>query len=654
MEKIFLLLREKKFSPAPVFLILFVLASGIYYLINDEKPEINTNLNGDTKKLQPIYTTVNKTELKVGKKIRIGKQTYPTFHHGQVQWLAKNLALPFPQNGTSFYQKENKYGRIIEYKKKGMLYTQKAASKACKMIGEGWRLPTNRHWSELLYTLAPPESNDTEKFGYDRVGGFGALIKPGEKISFNGNLAGFGFWSYEYSSNLFYDLDETGYLWTSDVTVDGKPIYFALDATEGILTRQHPISSGDINYFSCRCVKDNRPIEQQPQTITQEIAKRNEIEKARNKARSKQRRPKTTYVYTSDSTYRIGWTVDDLNLVIDSSYVVNTSFDGRANLLYTFQSASKACSRLGKGWRLPDYSDFLESFPQIYKNGGIDRTMGFLELKKGGGSKLDLNLMGMGLLNEQGFLDNTFHKGSMGVYWITKEGKKATLKINNTGKLAYVDTLDDYFGSLIIATCRCVKKSEKGEKPTKNRAFKRHYDKTDTRKIGKLTWTTENIQECEDECYPSPKQPWIAKPGFLYSFEGASKACQKLGEKWRIPTEEDIFSLISELLKKEHVDELNSNHIKSASFERLMSNEDTGFNMFLSGYGKIHYGEVQYQGFEEHGGIWFQDKNGNGGILHLDKNKKSVSINKEYSGHGMLFSCRCVQNSASIWEKIFG
>ena len=65
-------------------------------------------------------------------------------------------------------------------------------------------------------------------------------------------------------------------------------------------------------------------------------------------------------------------------------------------------------------------------------------------------------------------------------------------------------------------------------------------------------------------------------------------------------------------------------------------------------------GEVQYQGFEEHGGIWFQDKNGNGGILHLDKNKKSVSINKEYSGHGMLFSCRCVQNSASIWEKIFG
>ncbi len=58
------------------------------------------------------------------------------------EWMTVNLNLHIP--GAYCY--ENSGQQCREY---GRLYTWKVAQEACRLLGEGWRLPSNEEWQQL-------------------------------------------------------------------------------------------------------------------------------------------------------------------------------------------------------------------------------------------------------------------------------------------------------------------------------------------------------------------------------------------------------------------------------------------------------------------------------------------------------------------------
>lgn len=58
------------------------------------------------------------------------------------QWMTTNLNVQIP--GSYCY--ENSVQKCKEY---GRLYTWKSAQEGCKVLGDGWRLPTNDDWRQM-------------------------------------------------------------------------------------------------------------------------------------------------------------------------------------------------------------------------------------------------------------------------------------------------------------------------------------------------------------------------------------------------------------------------------------------------------------------------------------------------------------------------
>ncbi|HMG66219.1 MAG TPA: FISUMP domain-containing protein, partial [Chitinophagaceae bacterium] len=61
---------------------------------------------------------------------------------GNKKWLTDNLKINIP--GSYCY--ENVAQNCDRY---GRLYTWKSAQEGCKLLGKGWRLPTNEEWRKM-------------------------------------------------------------------------------------------------------------------------------------------------------------------------------------------------------------------------------------------------------------------------------------------------------------------------------------------------------------------------------------------------------------------------------------------------------------------------------------------------------------------------
>ena len=118
-------------------------------------------------------------------------------------WMTHNLNLEVADSYCYDGQEEScqKYGR---------LYTWEAAKKACAMLGDGWRLPTDPEWAKMVkqYGGHYQDSSDKGKGAYQKLieggnGGFSALL---------------GGW--RYSNGSYYYLGSYGYYWSS--TEDGS------------------------------------------------------------------------------------------------------------------------------------------------------------------------------------------------------------------------------------------------------------------------------------------------------------------------------------------------------------------------------------------------------------------------------------------------
>lgn len=119
--------------------------------------------------------------------LELGGKVYKTVKINNLLWMAENLALLVKDSW--FYDDNALYGE-----KYGRLYSWDAAMEACP---EGWRLPGDKDWDELVMFLG------------DDPSAFHRLIPEGDS-GFNALLAGYRTLNGDYLS-----VDRAADFWTS-------------------------------------------------------------------------------------------------------------------------------------------------------------------------------------------------------------------------------------------------------------------------------------------------------------------------------------------------------------------------------------------------------------------------------------------------------
>lgn len=167
---------------------------------------------------------------------------YATIELADKTWMAENLREPM--TGSVCAHSDEAICR-----RSGRLYTWAMAKRACKALGEGWRLPTDADWLALtrMYGGAYGDAGDGQQ-AYQR------LVKGGPTY-FNGNYGGKQIYVGDPPSFYTYDYDKIGYYWV-DKAENDKPAYaqvMVFRSNDQLLLYQ---SAPNTEYLSCRCVKD--------------------------------------------------------------------------------------------------------------------------------------------------------------------------------------------------------------------------------------------------------------------------------------------------------------------------------------------------------------------------------------------------------------
>ena len=150
------------------------------------------------------------------------------------RWMTQNLNIKIQDSYCYKDKEENcrKYGR---------LYTFKAAKEGCRLLGDGWRLPTDKEWREMAkkYGGADDDASDGGKAAYN------ALFQNGS----SGFAALLGGWRFSVGGYDF--LGTYGDYWAS--TEDGSVDAWYYGFGDGKLWRNN-------NYralgHSVRCLQD--------------------------------------------------------------------------------------------------------------------------------------------------------------------------------------------------------------------------------------------------------------------------------------------------------------------------------------------------------------------------------------------------------------
>lgn len=147
---------------------------------------------------------------------------------GNQWWLSENLRTITSASGENLngvYAYDNDENNVAEY---GRLYTWESAMIACP---NGWHLPSNAEWEELLANLG---SNPGDKLREGGASGFEAKM--------GGRLSGD---SYGY-------IGELGAFWTSTESGDHATQKLIVNNEPNVITDDTEKSGG----LSVRCVKD--------------------------------------------------------------------------------------------------------------------------------------------------------------------------------------------------------------------------------------------------------------------------------------------------------------------------------------------------------------------------------------------------------------
>jgi len=159
----------------------------------------------------------------VGLAIITNGQNTKTVKIGNQVWMAENLNVVVP--GSWCYNDDPALGS-----KYGRLYTWEAAKKACP---SGWRLPTEKDWTQLIENLG----------GEDKAG---KQLRQGGLSGFNATLGGMS------SVGSFRLVDMYGTFWSDSNYDNDHAWYFYITSNSSTVTKTYFSK----NYgFSVRCIK---------------------------------------------------------------------------------------------------------------------------------------------------------------------------------------------------------------------------------------------------------------------------------------------------------------------------------------------------------------------------------------------------------------
>jgi uncharacterized protein (TIGR02145 family) len=151
-------------------------------------------------------------------------------------WMTENLSVT-TSDSYCYRDAEQNCGRY------GRLYTWESAQRACRSLGNGWRLPTNDEWQRLAkhYGGVVDDSNDGGKAA------FAALVTGGASgfnVVFGGGRRPDG----EYAR-----LDAHGFYWTASET-DASRAWLYNFGQAKFLNRHR--DGEKVRALSVRCVRD--------------------------------------------------------------------------------------------------------------------------------------------------------------------------------------------------------------------------------------------------------------------------------------------------------------------------------------------------------------------------------------------------------------
>ena len=152
-------------------------------------------------------------------------------------------------------------------------------------------------------------------------------------------------------------------------------------------------------------------------------------------------------------------------------------------------------------------------------------------------------------------------------------------------------------------------------------------------------WMTQNlsVDTVPSYCFGDSERN-CALFGRLYTWEAARRACQSLGDGWRLPANEEWRQLAKYYggLREESDDTGN------AAYKALVNGGSSGFNALLGG-GRSPAGE--YARLEAHGFYWTASETDAGNAWLYNFGKGGQSLNRHRDGEKQrAFSVRCIRD----------
>jgi uncharacterized protein (TIGR02145 family) len=151
-------------------------------------------------------------------------------------------------------------------------------------------------------------------------------------------------------------------------------------------------------------------------------------------------------------------------------------------------------------------------------------------------------------------------------------------------------------------------------------------------------WTTHNLNVTvvPSYCYDDAETNCL-QYGRLYTWESARRACQSLGDGWRLPTDGEW----RQMAKHYGGVREDSDDNGKAAYQALLIGGSSGFNALLGG-GRSQAG--QYARLEAHGFYWTASQNDPATACFYNFGKGGRALNRQSEGEKpSAFSVRCIR-----------
>jgi len=151
-------------------------------------------------------------------------------------------------------------------------------------------------------------------------------------------------------------------------------------------------------------------------------------------------------------------------------------------------------------------------------------------------------------------------------------------------------------------------------------------------------WTTQNLSVdiSPSYCYADAEAN-CRKYGRLYTWESARRACQSLGDGWRLPTDDNW----RQMAKHYGGIREDSDDTGKTAYYALLAGGSAGFSAVLGGGRGI---DGQYARLEAHGFYWTASEDSPASAFFYNFARGSQSFNRQNEGEKQqAFAVRCVR-----------